>query len=97
MAGLTSLKTELSVPVQTEIAPPNRAETRTLKLRSSLRHLKAQQRVKLMGRKAYRNPIALAKEWQAALESGDTPQQSIAKLLPAEQKQLIGTWFSDSP
>jgi hypothetical protein len=50
---------------------PNRAELRTFRLIFSLRHPKAQQQVKDRRRRPYRNPIALTREWQAALESGE--------------------------
>ena len=49
---------------------PNRAELRTFKLSFSFQHLQARQRLKVKGRKAYRSPVALAREWRAILGSG---------------------------
>jgi len=50
---------------------PSSAELRTFRLTFSLRHLKARQRLKIKAKRSYRNPVALAGEWQAALENGE--------------------------
>jgi len=59
------------LPSPNQKSSPNRAEPRTFRLTFSLQHLKAPKRVKSKRPTTYRNPIALAKEWQAALESGE--------------------------
>ena len=50
---------------------PNRAELRTFKLTFFLSYLKPQRVGKIRPPRVYPNPVTLAREWQAALKSGE--------------------------
>lgn len=73
---------------------PSSAELRTFRPSFSLPQLKARQQLKGKGRPAYRNPIALAREWQAVLHSGEcSPATDLARKLGmsrARVTQVLG-------